>query len=176
VSAEQPVLQAALREARRHVVGILDGLSDAQMHQPVSPSGWTCVGMVNHLALDVEQFWFRAVMAGDDDVWASLRAEDRSAWDVGVDVSPTTVMARYAEAARQADEVLAGTPLTAPPARWPEEIFGSWRLDDLREITMHVIRETSCHAGHLDAAREVLDGRQWMVLDTGRMVSDREGG
>lgn len=29
---------------------------------------------------------------------------------------------------------------------------------------MHVVTETACHAGHLDTARELIDGRQWMVL------------
>jgi hypothetical protein len=28
---------------------------------------------------------------------------------------------------------------------------------------LHVITETACHAGHLDAARELIDRRQWMV-------------
>jgi Protein of unknown function (DUF664). len=27
-----------------------------------------------------------------------------------------------------------------------------------------VIAETACHAGHLDAARELIDGQQWVVL------------
>jgi hypothetical protein len=27
-----------------------------------------------------------------------------------------------------------------------------------------VIWETACHAGHLDAVRELIDGRQWIVL------------
>jgi Protein of unknown function (DUF664) len=27
-----------------------------------------------------------------------------------------------------------------------------------------VITETACHAGHLDAVRELIDGRTWMVL------------
>jgi hypothetical protein len=43
-------------------------------------------------------------------------------------------------------------------------IFGDWRLHDLREILLHVITETACHAGHLDAARELIDGRRWLVL------------
>jgi hypothetical protein len=38
------------------------------------------------------------------------------------------------------------------------------RLDNLREILLHVIAETATHAGHLDAARELIDGRQWIVL------------
>jgi hypothetical protein len=29
---------------------------------------------------------------------------------------------------------------------------------------LHVITETACHAGHLDAVRELIDGRTWMVL------------
>jgi hypothetical protein len=28
---------------------------------------------------------------------------------------------------------------------------------------LHVITETACHAGHLDAARELIDGRLWMA-------------
>jgi Protein of unknown function (DUF664) len=55
-------------------------------------------------------------------------------------------------------------PLDNAPAWWPEDLFGSWRLNDLREILLHVIAETATHAGHLDAARELIDGRQWIVL------------
>jgi hypothetical protein len=29
---------------------------------------------------------------------------------------------------------------------------------------LHMIKETACHAGHLDAAREIIDGRQWVVV------------
>jgi hypothetical protein len=36
-------------------------------------------------------------------------------------------------------------------------------MDDLHEIILHVMVETACHAGHLDAVRELLDGRQWRV-------------
>lgn len=31
-----------------------------------------------------------------------------------------------------------------------------------------MISEVACHAGHLDAAPELIDGRQWLVLDSGR--------
>jgi hypothetical protein len=59
------------------------------------------------------------------------------------------------------DAVLAGLSLDAPPARWPE-YFEDWRLQDVREVILYVIAETATHAGHLDAARELLDGRTWM--------------
>jgi hypothetical protein len=31
-------------------------------------------------------------------------------------------------------------------------------------VLLWVIKETACHAGHLDAVRELIDGRQWIVL------------
>ena len=50
------------------------------------------------------------------------------------------------------------------PQQWAEH-FGSWRLPDLRAILLHVIVETACHAGHLDAARELIDGNTWLILE-----------
>jgi hypothetical protein len=35
------------------------------LHREVLPSGWTCAGMVRHLALHVERFWFREIVAGE---------------------------------------------------------------------------------------------------------------
>ena len=55
----------------------------------------------------------------------------------------------------------ANTYLDAAPARWPD-YFAGWRLHDVREIILHVITETAVHAGHLDAARELIDGRTWL--------------
>jgi len=34
----------------------------------------------------------------------------------------------------------------------------------LRKTILHVITETACHAGHLDAVRELIDGRTWLIL------------
>jgi Protein of unknown function (DUF664) len=31
-------------------------------------------------------------------------------------------------------------------------------------VKHHMIKETACHAGHLDAVRELIDGRQWIVM------------
>ena len=38
---------------RKHVLGILENLPEEAMRRPVLPSGWTCAGLVQHLALDV---------------------------------------------------------------------------------------------------------------------------
>jgi Protein of unknown function (DUF664) len=45
---------------------------------------------------------------------------------------------------------------------WPDELWPNWKLQDLRAVLLHVITETACHAGHLDAVRELIDGRTWL--------------
>lgn len=63
------------------------------------------------------------------------------------------------------DAIIAATSMDAAPAWWPEGLFGEWRLETLREIVLHVVTETATHTGHLDAARELIDGRTWLILD-----------
>ena len=165
LGAEQAMLLAYLGAQRRHVLGIVEGLDDAAMRRPVLPSGWSCLGLVQHLALDVEMFWFRGVLAGEQEVVdAVAAAEGVSSWDVPEDVPVESVLDHYREQVALADAILATSALDAQPAWWPD-FFSDWSLADLRDLLLHVITETACHAGHLDAARELLDGRQWMVLD-----------
>src|ERR1700742_1311593 len=62
---ETELLKGFLEEQRRHGVGILEGLTEEQLTRPVLPSGWSCAGMVKHLALSDEHYWFRCVMNGE---------------------------------------------------------------------------------------------------------------
>jgi uncharacterized damage-inducible protein DinB len=161
MSTEKQALLETLASQRRHVLGILEELSDQDLQRSVLPSGWSCAGLVNHLALDVERFWFRAVMAGETS--EDSAPDDEDAWKVPATTPPRQVLTLYREECASADQVVAGMSLDTPPAWWPE-FFGDNLLDDLREVLLHVIVETATHAGHLDAARELIDGQQWMVL------------
>jgi len=156
---ESRVLLSSLNDQRDHVLGILEGLSDEALRRPVLPSGWTCLGLVNHLAIDVERFWFRDVAAGQP---VEFRESDAAVWQVSPDVPADAVLGLYRREIELANAVIAATPLDAAPARWPDE-WPDWRFRDLREIMLHVITETACHAGHLDAVRELIDGRTWLV-------------
>jgi hypothetical protein len=161
MTRETAVLLASLNNQRDHVLGILDGLSEDDLRRPVLPSQWTCLGLVQHLALDVERFWFRRVVAGEPDS-GDEPADD--AWQVAPDVPVKSVLNLYRQEIELANAIITATPLDATPAWWPAELFGGWRLDDLREVIVHVIAETACHAGHLDAVCELIDGRTWLVL------------
>jgi len=159
---ETSALLTRLGAQRRHVLGILDGLGEADLRRSVLPSGWTILGMVQHLTLDVERFWFSAVVAGDRRVIDGLAKGDE-AWQVSTDVSGSGVFERYLDESARANQIIGSVPLDANPLWWPSEQFGDWRLESLREIILHVIAETACHAGHLDVVRELLDGKQWIV-------------
>jgi len=157
-TAETATLLKTLTSQRRHVLGILDGLTDADLRRPVLPSGWTCLGLVQHLASDVERFWFRNVIAGEP-----MAQDGEDAWQVGPQVRADDVLNLYRQEIDLADAIIAQTDIDAAPAWWPD-FFAGFRYDDLRTVMLHVITETACHAGHLDAVRELIDGRTWLVL------------
>jgi hypothetical protein len=158
--AEIDILLAFLRAQREHVLGALDGLSDADLRRPVLPTGWSCLELVHHLAVDVERFWFRAVMAGER---VELLDGD-GGWRVPDGTTAEAVFALYRDEAERSDAVAAAHALDDGPAWWPEELFPGLPVRDLRRLLLAVITETATHAGHLDAVRELIDGRTWLVL------------
>jgi hypothetical protein len=161
---ERSTLLAHLNAQREHVLGIIEGLDDDAMRRPVLPSGWSCVGLLRHLALDDERFWFRGVVAGEQAVIDRVLAGPDDAWQVGPEVPVKAVVDLYREQVDLATAIITATPLDAAPAWWPHELFGDWRLDSVREVILHTLTETAVHAGHLDAARELIDGRTWLVI------------
>jgi uncharacterized damage-inducible protein DinB len=160
---ERELLLEYLRSQRRHVAQTLTGLSEADARRAVLPSGWTMLGLVNHLRLDVERFWFRAVFAGEQ-VELCHGAE---AWQVEPTATIASAVAAYETESALADVIIARLPLDAPVAWWPAA-WGPSGLDGLRDGILHVIAETATHAGHLDAVRELIDGRLHLVLTGAR--------
>jgi hypothetical protein len=70
------------------------------------------------------------------------------------------VRAYYEDQCRRSDEVIAGVPLSDRPK-------GRHRNRDVtnvREVVLHMIEETAAHSGHLEIARELLDGQTGLGL------------
>lgn len=160
---ERDRLLASLRNQREHVIGILEGLDDEVARRAVAPSAWNVLGLVQHLTRDDERFWFSAVVAGDQRAIESTLTEG-DAWQVGPEQTLAGILEAYLAETERSTAVLANADLDAPPRWWPEEIFPDWRMEDVRQIVLHVITETATHAGHLDLVRELIDRRQWIVL------------
>jgi len=93
--AEARTLLRYLDHQRIHALGILDGLDELELRRPILPSGWSCLGMIRHLTRDVERFWFRAVVAGDQETIDELARDQTSAWEIPDDESATVIFERY---------------------------------------------------------------------------------
>ena len=160
---ERDLLLGRLRSQRRHVLDQLDDLTDEQLRTAALPSGWTPLGLIRHLTLSDERYWFETVMAGGElDYWPE---GDNADWLVGPDESAADVLDAYRAAAANSDALIETTALDAAPRR-PEDWWeqAGMAFPDLRSVIVHVLVETATHAGHLDAARELIDGRQYIVL------------
>jgi hypothetical protein len=164
VASETEVLIGFLDAQREHVLGILEGLSDEQLRASVLPSGWNCLGLVQHLALGVEHYWIQYIVAGESlDFFKENDLEGNGEWTVAPNATGSEIFELYRREWAKSNEILLATSLDAPPAQ-RDDGWGGWKVPNVRFIVLHMIEETACHAGHLDAVRELIDGRQWIVL------------
>jgi hypothetical protein len=69
------------------------------------------------------------------------------------------VIAYCRDQCKRSDAVLAVTPLSAPPRGRHDDPGMEDEVPSVRWVVLHMIEETACHSGHLDIARELLDGR-----------------
>jgi hypothetical protein len=147
---------AAQREA---VLAIVEGLEAQAWHRAPLPSGWTPAGMIEHLG-GAERHWFQGVVADSNP--ARPWDEGRPAYDFEAaflcDRPAAEIIAYYREQCARADAILAVTPLSAAP-RGLHGDPGMAEPPDVRWVVLHMIEETARHAGHLDVARELADGR-----------------
>jgi hypothetical protein len=150
---------AELRAQRHHVEKAVAGLSPADLSTAHPPVSWTPGSVLHHLALDVERWWFSAVLAGDEAARGYFDEHPGGAWTVppGTDVS-----AVYAEEQAASDRVLSSVAPDDAPAWWPS-FLGPQK--NVAQVVLHVVTETAAHAGQLDVVRESIDGTQWLVLD-----------
>jgi hypothetical protein len=157
--SEKDLLRASLQEARDAMVWKLDGLSDAEMRRPMTPTGTNLLGLVKHLA-GLEYGYLGATFgrpAPEPIPWY----DDNSVWE-GADMwaapgeSTESIVGLYRRACAHADDTIAAHGLdevgTVP--WWPE----GKREASLRRLVLRMIGETARHAGHADIVRELIDG------------------
>jgi hypothetical protein len=160
--ADQTLI-AFLDAQRARALAVVAGLDAEQLATPVLPSGWTPLGMIEHLG-HAERHWFQEVALGRAEPvpWAEDTDDDGPFTTVR---PPEAVFAFYGDQIERANAVLATTPLSTPP-RGRHNQGSADDVTDLRFIVLHMIEETARHLGHLDAARELLDGRVGLGQDS----------
>jgi hypothetical protein len=117
---------------------------------------------VNHLAFDVEHYWVQCIVAGES-LEFFKKNDLENTWAVASSATGEEIFALYRQEWEKSNEILRATSFDAPPAQ-RDGWWGEWEVPDVRFIVLHMIEETACHAGHLDAVRELTDGRQWMAF------------
>ena len=161
------MLLGFLQYQRDSVLKIVEGLPEDAWQTPVVPSGWTVAGMLAHLG-GAEHHWFQNVTTGgpqepppsEEPPPAEQGEYDPSA-AFTCDWPSADIIADYREECRRSDQVLAVTPLSAAPRglhHHPDAEYTA-PITSVGWIVLHMIEETARHAGHLDIARELLDGQ-----------------
>jgi hypothetical protein len=157
-SPDDQALLAFLDAQREAVLSIVAGLDEEAWQRSVVPSGWTPAGLVEHLG-GAEWHWFQGVVAGSSPELPP--DEDLPPYDPEAafvcDRPLAEIIADYRDQCARSDAVLAVTPLSAAPRGKhgdPEN-----EPPNVRWVVLHMIEETARHAGHLDIARELLDGQ-----------------
>ncbi len=140
---------------REAVLRKLDGLSDEQLRRPVEPMGWSPLGLVQHLGW-VERRWLRWGFTGERIV-GFLPDADVVEWQVAPEVSSAQVLATYQAEVERARAIIAAADLDAQSSvggRFPTPELAP----PLVRILFHLLQEYARHVGHLDIAREIVDG------------------
>ena len=157
---EEDVEKAALTEflvsQRASVRSIVAGLSEEDWHRSVVPSGWTPAGFVEHLG-GAEYHWFQQVIEGnvvDHSQEEGFVPYDPYAAFVS-DLPSSEILANYIEICDMSDAVLANSSMSDKP----RGRHGDEEVPSVRWVVLHMIEETATHSGHLEIARELLDGQ-----------------
>lgn len=86
------------------------------------------------------------------------RIEDPEDQAFVIDLPSAEIIGLYRDQCARSDAVLAATPLSTPP-RSRHGVPGKSEPPNVRWVVLHMIEETVRHAGHLDIARELIDGQ-----------------
>lgn len=152
------LLREYLNDARSAVIYKAQGLSDHLARKPLTPTGTHVLGVVHHLAI-TEYGYFGQCFGREINnsyVLELLETDDPQAdFLPPAHLSANDIVNLYKDAIAFCDEGIAALPLDAP-AEVPWWV--RHRHTTLEKLIVHMIAETSRHAGHLDIVREQLDG------------------
>jgi hypothetical protein len=160
LTRERADLLETLRKHRGFLRYTAQELTDAQAALRPTVSELCLGGLIKHVTL-AERRWMRFAVGGAE-------AMDREPVDwegqfrLADGESLAGVLAEYERVAAETDALVCTLDLDAafplPEAPWFEP-GATWSV---RRVLLHIVAETSQHAGHADIIRETIDGRRTM--------------
>ena len=165
-------LHRHLQRGREALVWKLEGLSEYDIRRPLVPTGTNLLGLVKHVASveagyfgDTfgrpfpEQFpWFADDAEVNADMWATAQESRQLIVDL------------YHRVWAHSDVTIDTLELDSPGRVpwWPDDVNQEVTL---HRILVHMVDETSRHAGHADIVRELIDGGAGDRPDSGNIPS-----
>jgi hypothetical protein len=147
VGGEKQVLSEFLDQQLDAILWKLEGLTDEQLRQPMTPSGMCLLALAKHVA-GVPYYWLCEVFGRPFEPWPGAETDD-----VELDPGDTTdsVLAYYALARAASEQAISVVDLDATGATWlGDTVSFRWAI-------VHTIEEAARHAGHADLMRERID-------------------
>jgi uncharacterized damage-inducible protein DinB len=162
---ERTQLLETLGKRREFLLHTVAGITEAQARSVPTVSELSLAGLLKHVA-EVEQGWVDFIELGPT---AKQGATPEAFESHAKSFQPTAeetldvLRARYAAAAARTERVVVAldsldlshplpeAPWFPPDTRW-----------SARQVLLHIIGETSQHAGHADILREAIDGQKTM--------------
>ena len=128
MATEREALVGSLEMQRTGVLRIVKALPRSALRSSVVPTGWTPLGMLQHLTLN-ERYWFRWGVAGEElpgvdivDGHCRIVLDDMpnpdDEWTVAPHLTPETVIDRYRTEIERANAAITAAGLEDPPRHY----------------------------------------------------------
>ncbi|WP_433283566.1 DinB family protein [Micromonospora sp. CA-244673] len=158
-----------LRDIRETMLWKLDGLPEYDVRRPLTATGTNLLGLVKHLSITEARYF--------GDVFDRPFPEPLPRWDAaddGTDMwaseheTREEIIDRYRRVWEHSDATIAALAIDSPGhvPWWPRPNV------KLFNILVHVLAETSRHAGHADILREQLDGSTGAAAEYAHLEPD----
>jgi hypothetical protein len=161
---EREEFLTALERHRGFLRQTLDGMSDQQAAQRTTVSELCLGGLIKHVT-SAEKGWIEFVVNGPQEMAMDESSYEKHAASFRMESTDTVgmLLADYETVARDTEKIIRALPSLdvshpLPPAPWFEP-GASWSA---RRVLLHILAETSQHAGHADIIREAIDGAKTM--------------
>ncbi|MGC4880763.1 DinB family protein [Micromonospora sp. DT43] len=149
-------LHSDLRDVREAVLWKLEGLNEYDIRRPLTSTGTNLLGLVKHLAVWEARYFgevFGRPFPEPLARWDDTDANDHDMWATEHETREE-IIDHYRRVWAHSDATIDALPLdaTGHVPWWPRPQV------TLFAIMVHILTETSRHAGHADILREQLDG------------------
>lgn len=156
-------LHSDLRELREVMLWKLEGLGEYEIRRPLTQTGTNLLGLVKHLSLSESRYFgeaFDRPFAEPLPRWDDLGQRGADMWATEHETREE-IIGRYRRVWEHSDATIAALDIDSPGhvPWWPRPHVM------LFNVLVHMLTETSRHAGHADILREQLDGSTGTATD-----------